>query len=151
MSPYATPGGRGMSGSPRKYIPAYGQSSITMIYCHHHRNKSVGQGLATLPPPSLRITFAQRHWARSRNPCGGMSTLGLSPGTCSKKNVLSMLSKLKFLTLPILQSLSCCFMLLNSTVLQSQTITTTFRPKIRRLSCRIFDTSLSHVRHFDFF
>ena len=29
--------------------------------------------------------------------------------------------------------------------------TTTFRPKIRRLSCQIFDTSLSHVRHFDFF
>ena len=29
--------------------------------------------------------------------------------------------------------------------------TTTFRPKIRRPSCRIFDTFLSHVRHFDFF
>ena len=29
--------------------------------------------------------------------------------------------------------------------------TTTFWPKIRRSSCRIFDTSLSHVRHFGFF
>ena len=29
--------------------------------------------------------------------------------------------------------------------------TTTFRPEIRRPSCRIFDTSLSHVRHFGFF
>ena len=31
------------------------------------------------------------------------------------------------------------------------TTTTTFRPKIRRPYCRIFDTSLSHVRHYDFF
>ena len=30
-------------------------------------------------------------------------------------------------------------------------ITTTFRPKIRRQYCRIFDTFLSHVRHYDFF
>ena len=30
-------------------------------------------------------------------------------------------------------------------------ITTTFRPKIQRPNCRIFDTSLSHVRHYDFF
>ena len=29
--------------------------------------------------------------------------------------------------------------------------TTTFRPKIRRPYCRIFDTFLSHVRHYDFF
>ena len=29
--------------------------------------------------------------------------------------------------------------------------TTTFRPKIRRPYCRIFDTSLLHVRHYDFF
>ena len=27
----------------------------------------------------------------------------------------------------------------------------TFRPKIRRSYCRIFDISLSHVRHYDFF
>ena len=27
-------------------------------------------------------------------------------------------------------------------------ITTTFRPKIRRQNCRIFHTSLSHVRHY---
>ena len=33
----------------------------------------------------------------------------------------------------------------------SHGITTTFRPKIRRPSCRIFDTFLSHVRHSDFF
>ena len=29
--------------------------------------------------------------------------------------------------------------------------TTTFRPKIRRQYCWIFDTSLSHVQHYDFF
>ena len=30
-------------------------------------------------------------------------------------------------------------------------ITTTFRPKIRQPYCQIFDTSLLHVRHYDFF
>ena len=122
MSLYADLGGSGISGSPRKSIPAQGQSSMAMIYHRHDGKKSVGQGLATLPPPSLRITFSQRHWARYRTPCGGMSTLGHSPGTHSKNNVLSMLLKPKFLTLPTLQSLSCYFMLLNSAVLQSQTV-----------------------------
>ena len=76
-------------------------------------------GMDTLPPPSLCIASAQRHWARSRTLCRGTSTLGLNPRTRLKKNVLSMLLKPKFHTLPILQSLSYCFMLLNNVVLQS--------------------------------
>ena len=51
-----------------------------------------------------------------------MSTLGLNPGTRSKKNVLSMLLKSIFRTLPILHSLSWCFMLPSSVVLQSYTM-----------------------------
>ena len=71
----------------------------------------------TLPTPILHMTLAQHRWDRSQTPCGAISTLGLSPGTRSKDNVLSMLPNPKFCTLPILQSLSCCFMLLSSVVL----------------------------------
>ena len=58
--------------------------------------------LGTLPPPSMHIKFSQHRWDRYRTPCGGMSTLGLSTNTHSKKNVLSILLKPKFCTLPML-------------------------------------------------
>ena len=107
-----SPSGKGMSKSPWKLGPLYGQSS-TMIFCHHSHENNVGLYDMCWAPVILGIKRLQQAICRSHG-MGGSTLVNWywNSGTRSKKKVMSTDLKQNFFKFPALALVNWRFMLI---------------------------------------